>query len=81
MSVTFSSSLGTVQCVDATALMVYTSLTALGFLDDYLKVSSETAKGFHQGKSFGKANSGDHLAILLNHPLSWIKSKSFGCHS
>jgi len=58
-----------------TALFVYTSLTALGFLDDYLKVSKRNSKGFpSRGKLIWQSlTTVATLAILLNHPMSAAK--------
>jgi len=55
-----------------TALFVYTSLTALGFLDDYLKVSKGSSKGFpSRGKLIWQSlTTAAVLVILLNNPTS-----------
>ncbi|MGY8692979.1 MAG: phospho-N-acetylmuramoyl-pentapeptide-transferase [Verrucomicrobiia bacterium] len=55
-----------------TALFVYTSLTGLGFLDDYLKVSKRTSKGFpSRGKLIWQSlTTVVTLVILLNNPSS-----------
>ena len=55
-----------------TALFVYTSLTVLGFLDDYLKVSKHSSKGFpSRGKLIWQSlTTVVTLVILLNNPMS-----------
>ena len=55
-----------------TALFVYTSLTSLGFLDDYLKVSKRNSKGFpSRGKLIWQSlTAAVTLVILLNNPMS-----------
>ena len=55
-----------------TALFVYTSLTVLGFLDDYLKVAKRTSKGFpSRGKLIWQSlTTVATLLILMNNPES-----------
>lgn len=55
-----------------TSLFVYTSLTALGFLDDYLKVTKRNSKGFpSRGKLIWQSlTAAVTLLILLNNPMS-----------
>ncbi len=55
-----------------TALFVYASLTALGFVDDYLKVSKRNSKGFpSRGKIIWQSvTTLAVLFILLNNPTS-----------
>jgi len=55
-----------------TALFVYASLTGLGFIDDYLKVSKRSSKGFpSKGKLIWQSlTAAATLLILLNNPMS-----------
>lgn len=53
-----------------TALLVYLSLTALGFLDDYLKVSKKNSRGISSRRKllWQSATTAVAMAIFLLHP-------------